>query len=379
MPGSKHAERLAPVAIVAVLLSTLSFATDAQTQASRPSEALAAQAEAARVSGRADDAIALYEKALIARPYWAEGWWRLATLRYDRDEYAKAAAAFEKTTSLDPKAGTAWVMLGLCEFKLGKHDAALAHIQKGRKLGTSADPQFRHVMLFHEAELLLQKAEFERAQETLNVLSADAVDERDLILKLGLAVLRIRPADLREEDAVERQLVERAGRAEHLAARKRFEEAQRAYQQLADDFPKLRNVQYALGRYFIATRQPDNAVAAFLREIENSPDHVPARLGIAAVKADTDPGAALEYAEAAVRLNPRIPLGHYLLGKLLLGTSQIDRAISELETAERSVRDDPGVYYALGRAYARAGRTQDAERARATFQRLMQERERADR
>jgi hypothetical protein len=33
--------------------------------------------------------------------------------------------------------------------------------------------------------------------------------------------------------------------------------------------------------------------------------------------------------------------------------------------------------YALGRAYARAGRTQDAARARATFRRLTEERQRA--
>ena len=37
------------------------------------------------------------------------------------------------------------------------------------------------------------------------------------------------------------------------------------------------------------------------------------------------------------------------------------------------VRNDPAVYYALGRAYARAGRTEDAERAREMFKRLSQE------
>jgi predicted Zn-dependent protease len=136
-------------------------------------------------------------------------------------------------------------------------------------------------------------------------------------------------------------------------------------------------VHYALGRYFVATQEPDKAVAAFEREIERSPDHVPARLGIAAIKAATDPAAALRYAEEAVKLNPAIPLGHYLLGSLLLHTSELDRAISELELAERAVKEDPRVYYALQRAYTRAGRSQDAERARTIFQRLNDERQRA--
>jgi predicted Zn-dependent protease len=97
---------------------------------------------------------------------------------------------------------------------------------------------------------------------------------------------------------------------------------------------------------------------------------VPARLGLAAILRDTDPAAALPYAEEAVRLNPRIPLGHYLLGDLLLHTSDVARAVVELELAERDVKEDPGVYYALARAYARAGRSADAARARARFEAL---------
>jgi hypothetical protein len=189
----------------------------------------------------------------------------------------------------------------------------------------------------------------------------------------------VRPSGLPQGDSQQRQLLLRAGRAEHLAAQKKFDEALREYERLTADFPSVKNVQYALGRYFVATREPEKAEAAFEREIAISPEHVPARLGIAAIKAQTDPAAALQYAEAAVKLNPRIPLGHYLLGSLLLHTPQTARAIAELETAERSVRDDPGVYYALGRAYARAGRPENAARARATFKRLTEERQQAAR
>ena len=353
-------------------------ATPNRSRAASP-DRLATLAEEARLANRAEEAITLYRKALSARPGWVEGWWALGTLLYDRDAFAEAAAALGKTTSLDPKLGTAWVMRGLCEYRLGRPDQALAHIQRGRRLGISADPQFRQVMLYHEGVLLLGKSEFERAQETLALLSADGVESDELILALGQAVLRIRPSDFTDSASLTGEIVRRAGRAEHLAAQKKFDEALREYERLTTEFPQSRNVHYALGRYFAANSHPEKAVAAYRREIENSPEHVPARLGIAAILAETDPAGALPYAEEAVKLNPRIPLGHYVLGSLLLHTDQTTRAIAELETAERSVKDDPGVYYALARGYARAGRTQDAARARQTFKRLTEERQRAAR
>jgi tetratricopeptide (TPR) repeat protein len=367
------------LAAAVILLAVAVQPSTAQQRQRRAADPLSTQAEEARLSNRTEDAIALYRKALSARPAWAEGWWHLGTLLYDRDAFADAEAAFHKATSLNPKVGTAWVMRGLCEFRLGRHDEALAHIQRGRRLGTSPDPQFRQVMLYHEGVLLLGKSEFERAQETLGVLSADGVEMDDLTIALGQSVLRLRPSDLPEAESVERDLVRRAGRAESLAAQKKFDEALREYERLAADFPRVRNVHYAIGRYFVSTSQPEQAMIAYQREIENSPEHVPARLGIAAILAETDPARALPFAEDAVKLNSQIPLGHYILGTLLLHTDQIDRAIAELETAERSVKDDPGVYYALGRAYARVGRTQDAARVRAVFKRLTEERQRAAR
>ena len=255
---------------------------------SAPADAasLAARADAARAANRPDEAIALYRQALQARPRWAEGWFHLGTLLYDRDAHADAAAALRKATALDPSVGTAWVMLGLCEYRLGAFTQALAHVQRGRRLGVSADPQFRLVMRYHEGLLLVHAAEFERAQETLDELSAEGVDTEDLTSPRGSRSLRMRPGDLacgRVAAQLMHQLIRGGARRGPLAARKQFAEALRAYETLAADHPTTRNVHYALGRYFVRTEEPAPAVAAFEREIVVSPDHVPARLGIAAI------------------------------------------------------------------------------------------------
>jgi predicted Zn-dependent protease len=333
---------------------------------------LAAQADQARVANQLKEASGLYLRVLSSRPGWAEGWWHLGTLLYDADQYGDAAEAFRKAAGLRPEVGTTWVMLGLCEYKLGQDNAALKHIQHGRQLGTSADPQFRQVMLYHEGLLLLGKGEFEKAQETLALLARGDVQGEDARMALGLSVLRLTPAGLSRDDSNLRQVVLHAGYAEELAARGKFTEAMQEYERLTAEFPKQLNVHYAFGRFLIASGNPDpeRAVTSFQREIENHPEHVLARLGIASVKASTDPAGGLPYAEQAVKLNPHMPLGHYLLGSLLLHADQSGRAIRELETAQRLAPNEPRVYFALGRAYARANRKKDAARARATFKRL---------
>lgn len=331
---------------------------------------LAAAATEARRAGRFDQALALYHRALSVRPDWAEGWWYVGTLLYERDLFAEAATAFARAAALDPKVGTAWVMLGLCEFKLGRHEEALAHIQRGRRQGTVADPQLKRVMLYHEGLLLIGKGEFESARQTLGLLSRDGVENEELITALGLAALNLRFAALLADEARVVQLVRRVGWAEHLAAQRRLPEALDAYQRIAADFPSERNVNYAVGRFLFEIRDNDNAARAFERELRVSPEHVAARLALATIKASVDPQQALRYAEEAVQLDPRIPLGHYLLGSLLIETGQIERAIAELEVARRALPQEARIYFALARAYTRARRPQEAERALATFRRL---------
>ena len=363
--------RLLP-ALPAVLLITL-------IAAAQDFDQLAAQAARAREASRVEEAVALYRRALSLRPRWGEGWFYLATLLYERDAYAEASQAFEEATDLNPQVGTAWVMLGLCEFKLGRYDAALNHLLQGRRLGITDNPHLRSVMLYHEGLLLLEKGEFEAAQKTLGTLSKEGAESEDLTVALGLSALRLRPSQLPAADAATREAVSRAGRAEGLAVNKKFDEALGEYGRLAADFPKTPNVQYAYGRFLLTSNRDEKAVEAFRREIENSPNHLMSRLMIADTKIRLkDAAGGLPYAEEAVKLRPQLPLGHYLLGLALLETGQTARAVTELETAQKSAPGESKIYFALGRAYARVGRAEEAERARATFTRLSKEQEAAE-
>src|SRR5437016_4538396 len=83
---------------------------------------LEAQAGQAREAGNLDEAIKLYRKGVTMRSDWREGWWYLATLLYEKDQYPEAARAFKQVAALTPKVGAPLVMLGLCEFKLHDYD-----------------------------------------------------------------------------------------------------------------------------------------------------------------------------------------------------------------------------------------------------------------
>ena len=83
-----------------------------------------------------------------------------------------------------------------------------------------------------------------------------------------------------------------------------------------------------------------------------------------------DPQEGLKYAEEAAKLSPRLPFAHYILGMLRLDTGDAAAAIPELETAQKAFPDEAGVYFSLGKAYAKVGRKTDAAKARAEFARL---------
>ena len=349
-------------------------ATPKEVAGSQNFDTIATAAGAAREADRIDEAIALYRQALGLRPGWAEGWWFLGTLYYDHDKYAEAAQAFKQTAQIQQKVGAPWAMLGLCEFQLARYDEARAHIEQAGKLGLGDNTELIRVVRYHDGLLSILKGDFEKAQETLGSLSYEGLKSEELIISLGLAILRIgmTPKEI-TIDYPDRALIRRAGLAEHFAAEKNMSDAQREYDMVVRDYGKVANVQYAYGRFLLMNRDDEGAQVAFQRELQNWPRHALARCQLANIKLrNKDIEGGLPLAEEAVKIAPRLPLAHYVLGRLLLDAGQNDRAIVELETASQMVPNEPKIYFALARAYTNARRKQDADKARAIFTRLSQ-------
>ena len=360
-----------------LLLILYSLSPSPLTSQNQPSAndfaALSKQAESARDANRLDAAVTLYKRALALNPKWAEGWFSLGTIEYDRNNYAAAARAFRRALPLAPKEGSAHAFLGLCEYELGDYDNALKHIDEASALGIAKNEQFRQVVLYHEGLLNLRKSRFEAARESLGQICRENTDIPDTVLAMGMTALRratALPATLTPPDSL---VIPQVGHAACLTTAQKYDQARPAFAAIVSQYPDFPNIHYAYGRFLAETNEVPAAVEQFKLEIKNNPKDVTSRLEIAANEYKLDSAAGIPYAEQALQLAPNVMFAHYLLGLLYLDTGDFQNAIPHLEAAAKTFPKVPDIYYALSSAYSRAGRRQDSQNALQTYTRLKKE------
>jgi tetratricopeptide (TPR) repeat protein len=338
---------------------------------------LARQAATVRDAGEIPAAIKLYEKAVRLHPSWQEGWWYLGSLEYDSSEYAQAATALRRLTSLNLKMSAAWALLGLSEFETHDLSPAFTHLQRARTLGNT--PELANVTDYHLALLFNLRGEFEKARFLLSKLVLRDVNSEDLQIGLGLSLLRVPllPAQL---DPSKDALIHDAGTIAGFLALREGERADIAFRDLLKKYPSTPFAHYAYGAMLAGRGQEEAAEAQFQEESTITPESGLAYLEWAFLEFHAQRYAtALPLAQNAVRLAPDSSMGHYLLGSILLGEGEIAASIPQLETARRLAPASPEVRYSLARAYAKAGRSEESRREQAEFTRLQSKAEAAER
>jgi predicted Zn-dependent protease len=121
---------------------------------------------------------------------------------------------------------------------------------------------------------------------------------------------------------------------------------------------------YVLGLCYMDTRRYDDARRAFAAQYGFSPEGAEAYLLSARLlfRREYMP-AAIEAAQKAQQLSPKMPLVHELLGEIALAQSRETDAIAEFEQ-ERAINPlYGGLYDRLGDAYLRAGEYDKAQQA----------------
>jgi tetratricopeptide (TPR) repeat protein len=374
------------VAVTAVLVSGVVLRAEAQPQAkdkqtnqkttrdeSNPAFDKAVKlGDEARQADQLSEALDHYATALKIRPNWKEGWWNSGAILYEQDRYPEARDAFRNLVSIDAGNGPAWGMLGLCEFQTREYDRAIVSLLRGRSAGLGNNQELESVVRYHAALLYIHFEQFEIAFDVLTEFLRAGNDSPKVVQAFGLAILRM-PYLESEIPSDQRDLILTAGEAGIGMATRRPERAQAAFDQLMARYPNAPNVHYAYG-VFLLNQDSDAALREFKRELEISPQHQPSMVQMAFeyIKRD-DYNTALPLAEKAVQLAPKMFPARNVLGRILLQLGQIDRAIKELEEGARLAPTSPEMHYALGRAYRRAGREEDAKRETALFQKLEEE------
>ena len=336
-------------------------------------ERLSERAKEAHGAERLDEARELYEKALDLEPGWTEGRFALGTVLYGIDEYEEARAAFRRVTAEHPESGTALAFKGMCEFQLGNYERALGDLQKARDIGLGESSEVQSVANYHTAILLNRFGHFEHAYEILKEFALREQDSPSIIEAFGLCVMRL-PYLPSEAPVEKREAILMAGRAGYLMGKgRRSASTGRAFEILVQRLPEDPNARYAYAAYLLLD-EPDRALEEFRRVLRMDPAHVPAMLQMALhfIK-EGRYEEALPLAQEAVVVEPEHFAARNALGRALLETGEVDRAIEELEMGASMAPDSPQMQFHLARAYQRAGRTEEANKARVTFMKLDRE------
>ncbi len=348
----------------------------AQTQVSPKAAAefdqFVKRGDEARMAQRLDEAISLYGQALKIKNTWADGWWYIGAIFYEKDLYTDGRNAFQNLVALDPKRGEGWAMLGLCQFQTGEYEQAIVSLQRGRTLGVTDNSELAAVTRYHAAILYIRFEQFEVAFDILAEFMRAGHYSPKVVEAFGLAMLRL-PFLPKEVPADKRDQILLAGQAGYNMAARELAQARTAFDMLLSRYPNEPNVHYGFG-VFLLTQDADAALKEFKRELEISPNHVPARLQMAFEYLKRDQyNDALPLAERAVDLSPKFYVARNVLGRVLLELGQVDKSIKQLEEGVRLAPSSPEMHFALARAYAKAGRKEEATRERATFKKLQDE------
>jgi tetratricopeptide (TPR) repeat protein len=326
-------------------------------------------AEKARDESRDDDAIRLFRRALSQQPESEQALWFLGTLLYEKGQYPEARDVLRQFVTVRPDAGPGWALLGLGEFQLREYPRALNHLQRAMAQGIG-DRQELVRSVFYDVVVLLTR--FERYDDSLDMLLrkiAPGTPDLTLVEPAGLAGLRLPflPAEIPPD---RREPVNLAGKAVLALQMQGPEETESAFKQLVSAYPNEPGVHFLYGAYLMQLH-PDQAVSEFERELEISPSHVLARVRLAEQRiAQRDFDRALALAQQAIKLEPQRASAHMLAGEAVIANGNQAEGIKELEIARAGDPTKIRTHWDLLRAYAAAGRKDDANREKQEIEKL---------
>lgn len=333
---------------------------------------LSKAAERARAERREDEAIRLYQQALKLKPEWDDGLWNLGMLLFEKDRPGEARDLFRRLSTQVPKSGPVWAMLGLSEFETREYPRSLDHLQQSMKMGFGDNKAVRMSVFYTYSILMTRFEQYDDAIHLLLTMAASGEEEAPLVDAVGLAALRmpLLPAEIPPD---RHEMIRMTGEAAFAMQTQHFADADKLFENIEAEYPNEPGVHYFHGAYLMTVR-PEEGIQEMKRELEISPSHVPARIGLAdefLKEGQLDEGLGL--AREAVKLDPTSAPAHMVLGEILTAKGDLPGAIQELRTASDEAPEVKRVHWDLARAYTAAGRTDEATKEKAVIQKIVQE------
>src|SRR5438445_3991716 len=259
-----------------------------------------------------------------------------------------------------------FIFLVLLFCRLGGTQAATQNstVEPPQSVSSPVDPAFAH------ERQLLQQGKYDDAVTELQQLSALQPRLKGVSHELGMAYYKkgdyFHAAEsfkqALQQESPDSEATQLLGLSYYLSGKP------------ADAIPFLEKVQtwysranvdasYILGQCYIQTKDYPHARQAFAKMFDLAPDSAGSYLLTARMlfRQEFEP-VALEYAQKAITLDPKLPRAHQLLGEIHLFESKIPEAISDFQAELALNPSDAATYYKLADADSRIQKFDDAEK-----------------
>ncbi len=299
----------------------------------------------------------------------------LGTLLYFQGDYEKAAVELRAALKTNPSLWKTQTLLGMCEKRTGHMESARGDLEK-------AFPQLQE-----------EKLRLEAGMELIGIYYASGdLDKAAAVVGI---LRRLRPADAGILYAAHRIYSEQADEA-MLGVSMLAPNSAWMHQLMAHEMVRQGDTEGAIAHYREALRidprspglhfelaealsvsspsaDPQQAEKEYQSALEQNPfdEKSECRLARIALGRSDLKDAFARYSRA-LELQPDDPEANLGLGRVLLSMEQPKKAQPLMENAVRLDPSDPVAHFRLGSLYRQMGRSEDAARELAEFQRLKQ-------
>jgi protein O-mannosyl-transferase len=279
-------------------------------------------------SGRSDEALAHWRKALAIRTDLIEPHNNLGKALASRGQFTEAIAHYRKAIEINPDCSSAHCNLGVALASLGRFDEALKHYRRAIQLAPD------NIDARNNAGAILLRQ-----------------GNRDEAIAQFEAVLQIKPND---EVAHFNLGVILSDSGQDAAALTH-------YRQAVEIKPDYREARCNLGLLLERSGQPDEAMAQFQKALEIDANLVEAHQYLANILANRGQWAeAIAHYQKVVEARPNDAGLRNNLGAALERGGKPEEAIAQFRKALEIKPNDPAVQYNLGLALAAGGKAAEA-------------------
>ena len=236
-------------------------------------------------------------------------------------------------------------LLGQLALDGERFDEALRYFRQATELEKGSAPTLRKSI----AQIYVRMGKLDEALKEVETANKQSPDDLELLeLKGGILAAK---HDLTEAIRTYERIVQVQGPkasdetfimiASLQAQKEDLNGARETLKRLLGKNPRSFLGHYYLGRIFEASKEPTQAEASYLRALKISPDAESVKLDLArvyGVQKRFAEGIAL--CEAVIKENPRNAQAENLLGQLLVGNNNLDKAVEAFEAAGK-LEDDP--------------------------------------